>query len=677
MKIRFFVTTAVLVTAILCLGISAKAQTTGNSGTLSDCWSSPNVSCLTYWIGQMNQKLTQIQNQASITITSPNGGETLQAGEKYNIKWKETNLDNPTIKIVLTDASGNQTIIASTLNAPSKSYQWTIPITTVQGSQYKITVSALYNAASSSGGSSPATVTDTSDNYFSIITCTDSDLNSSYPDGKDYFTKGKVKWNGNTYEDFCMADGRVDEYYCEAGAEKHVPQVCEAGCSNGKCKEIKPTHFECKNQKCEKVNSAGESKCSVDSECQTVIPEGWCYDFKKGLSLYSSGEEVKSLQTALTKESVFTGNIDGFFDLNVYYAVKKFQKKYGISQVGTVGVITRGRLNLIYGCTKPSCVDSDNGKDYSVKGIVTRVYSNSSGIGTDKLEDACALQSGGNSLYEYYCDGNDAKTETKVCENGCSNGACKQATTTQPTNSNNVSVSGINITGANPATGATNTKLVESGKTLQMSATVSPSNATNQIVNWSVVGSTGSATINSTTGVLTGGTAGKVTVVATAQDGSGTEGSLVITVTPSISLTGVFSFDTFGNKNDKICYMGKECSVSFVYSGVNHGVVDIIVVPADNKTRNVTGGQVLDISKSNGTYQWTIPVMSSLDLPTGTYFAYLHWRIYTNPYQEAYSAYSEPFTISRNSVSQQDILDSMAASLANIVGQMKNFTTGR
>ena len=105
----------------------------------------------------------------SIAVTSPNGGETWQTGKEYNIKWKETALGNPTIKIDLTDSAGNQTNIVSALNAPSNSYQWTVPATITQGSQYKITVSALYNAASSSGGSSPAEVSDSSDNYFSIV----------------------------------------------------------------------------------------------------------------------------------------------------------------------------------------------------------------------------------------------------------------------------------------------------------------------------------------------------------------------------------------------------------------------------------------------------------------------------------------------------------------------------
>lgn len=66
---------------------------------------------------------------------------------------------------------------------------------------------------------------------------------------------------------------------------------------------------------------------------------------------------------------------------------------------------------------------------------------------------------------------------------------------------------------------------------LQMIATVLPTNATDSTVVWSVVPGTGTATIDSGTGVLTGTGAGTVTVVATANDASGVTGSVEITVT--------------------------------------------------------------------------------------------------------------------------------------------------
>jgi uncharacterized protein YjdB len=67
--------------------------------------------------------------------------------------------------------------------------------------------------------------------------------------------------------------------------------------------------------------------------------------------------------------------------------------------------------------------------------------------------------------------------------------------------------------------------------TLQMIATVLPTNATNSKVSWSVQNGTGSATINATTGLLTAISNGMVTVKATANDGTNIFGTKVITIT--------------------------------------------------------------------------------------------------------------------------------------------------
>jgi hypothetical protein len=67
------------------------------------------------------------------------------------------------------------------------------------------------------------------------------------------------------------------------------------------------------------------------------------------------------------------------------------------------------------------------------------------------------------------------------------------------------------------------------GSTLQLYATVSPANATNNTVTWSVVDGTGTATISSD-GLLTAVESGIVTVKATANDGSGIFGTLDIVI---------------------------------------------------------------------------------------------------------------------------------------------------
>lgn len=92
-----------------------------------------------------------------------------------------------------------------------------------------------------------------------------------------------------------------------------------------------------------------------------------------------------------------------------------------------------------------------------------------------------------------------------------------------------VLVTSITVTGQ----GGVSTITLNAG-TLQMLASILPTNATNSTVTWSVANGTGSATINPTTGLLTALTNGTVTVTATANDISGVTGTKVITITNQI-----------------------------------------------------------------------------------------------------------------------------------------------
>jgi uncharacterized protein YjdB len=87
-----------------------------------------------------------------------------------------------------------------------------------------------------------------------------------------------------------------------------------------------------------------------------------------------------------------------------------------------------------------------------------------------------------------------------------------------------IPISGITVTGAGDATAITKDK-----GTLQLSALITPSNATNTTVTWSISNITGQATI-SPAGLVTAGSAGTVTAKAAANDGSGIFGTLVITI---------------------------------------------------------------------------------------------------------------------------------------------------
>jgi len=87
-----------------------------------------------------------------------------------------------------------------------------------------------------------------------------------------------------------------------------------------------------------------------------------------------------------------------------------------------------------------------------------------------------------------------------------------------------IKVTDIKVSGSNNLT-----TITTSGVSLQMTKKVSPGDATNQTVKWSVSNGTGQATISST-GKLTAVSNGTVTVKATANDGSGIVGAVVITI---------------------------------------------------------------------------------------------------------------------------------------------------
>ncbi len=91
-----------------------------------------------------------------------------------------------------------------------------------------------------------------------------------------------------------------------------------------------------------------------------------------------------------------------------------------------------------------------------------------------------------------------------------------------------IPVTSIAVTGSGGAT----TISADNGS-LQLHAIVLPVNATNGIVTWSVANGTGGATINPG-GLLTAYANGTVTALATANDGTGISGTLVITISNQI-----------------------------------------------------------------------------------------------------------------------------------------------
>jgi Ca2+-binding EF-hand superfamily protein len=137
-------------------GYDAKADI-DNDG----CITSNDSTCVQNQLGKTDNKCST--SQPSITVTSPNGGETWEAGSTHNITWQSTGMsstDKVGINIVKTD--GGSAAIAFNLSPTAGSYSWQAG-TTLAGKMpagnYKIQVVA-------SSGSKY--FIDTSDNYFAI-----------------------------------------------------------------------------------------------------------------------------------------------------------------------------------------------------------------------------------------------------------------------------------------------------------------------------------------------------------------------------------------------------------------------------------------------------------------------------------------------------------------------------
>jgi hypothetical protein len=105
--------------------------------------------------------ITSAPTTPSITVTSPNSGETWKRGTSHTVTWIYTGSPGSTVKIVL--LKGN--LEAGTISAGTSigssgigSYTWPIYPSGTTGSDYKVSVQSM----------SQPTIKDISNNYFTL-----------------------------------------------------------------------------------------------------------------------------------------------------------------------------------------------------------------------------------------------------------------------------------------------------------------------------------------------------------------------------------------------------------------------------------------------------------------------------------------------------------------------------
>ncbi len=107
------------------------------------------------------RQLSGVPSSPSITVTSPNGGETWQRGTTHTVTWSYTGSPGSTVNLVLVKAGTVVGTIASGVPTGSSGtgiYTWPISSSGTTGSDFRVSVQSV----------SQPTVTDSSNNYFTL-----------------------------------------------------------------------------------------------------------------------------------------------------------------------------------------------------------------------------------------------------------------------------------------------------------------------------------------------------------------------------------------------------------------------------------------------------------------------------------------------------------------------------
>ena len=98
---------------------------------------------------------------------------------------------------------------------------------------------------------------------------------------------------------------------------------------------------------CSSASVCGSIAVAVNKPIQSTKsePVETKFKFTKALKFGMSGTEVRELQKKLIEEGVYSGAVTGYYGNLTVTAVKKLQKKNGLSQLGSVGPGTRALLN--------------------------------------------------------------------------------------------------------------------------------------------------------------------------------------------------------------------------------------------------------------------------------------------------------------------------------------------
>ncbi len=361
--------------------------------------------------GSVTKSVTVIVNPVApipsptITITSPNGGEVLTVGQTYRIKWNATStIDTVTIGYSFGTGSLNWFVGNAANNIPNVGYyDWNVNIGNTSNTQVKISIIGYHTGVGS--------WTDLSDNFFTVSlaliqtdleiftacyglktattpSCIKADFNSDgYINTLDLgLFKSSVKYDmsgdsivdlvaSTTNKDLAFlttcfglktattssctkADFNVDgiintldlglfksaiKFDLNGDIKVDLTGIAVATSTALSVAEVSP-----RSRQTASIIGAF-STGSAPTPVVAVSTTTWGYLWTRNLEVGSTyTNDVTALQTALTKEGVYSREVTGGFYTQTYGDVKVFQTKYGIESTGFVGPVTRAKLNSLY-----------------------------------------------------------------------------------------------------------------------------------------------------------------------------------------------------------------------------------------------------------------------------------------------------------------------------------------
>ena len=340
-------------------------------------------------------KIPPIEPEKCITVLSPNGSEKWVAGQNYDITWSSSAVDKIDIFLADDRAGRSYQQIALEISASSGKYSWTIPsdigLSATHSPCFKVWIHEIAGKAGTEG------ITDESDNYFSIVETSTTNL-PPVIDGLTTPTQLKVNETGSWVIKAHDPENGQLTYNVNWGDENVIRPLSS---SLEGTQATKFTHsyskigtytitFTVTDNQGQKAETSTTLRV-VSTTCHTTPL--WDWDYCSSDCKCYAGE----------------GDCDTDADCYSGYCAQDVGSKYG--QVSSMDVCETKIIS--------TCSESDNYQDFYTKG--TTMLS----TGEEKT-DYCIDD---NTLKEYWCSGMGGVAWIDeidyTCPYGCEDGACK------------------------------------------------------------------------------------------------------------------------------------------------------------------------------------------------------------------------------------------------------------